>query len=290
MNRAKEKKGNLSYFLCAWVSDTQVPLVLPWGEWGLYFARVTAGRCEEMQPEAAGGKLLVSREYVPAGQPQCLLWLLWLFSVEGMNEEPNWGTQDKSWGEGGGVSRNCSNREGALWFAPVPVPGAIATQSGAAAAWGSLGAALLRGTLHNALIEFSHFKEAPEVLEERAGGRGELFPCAQMWCTPKFQTRHWSRDSKEQGQGHGQHLLARPWCPAGPEAGRTTNICKHSAENIPLLQCSKSRKWTSREDFPWLSVFPAMFKKCWGWLWRLWSDSFESTTGLFIMILFLMSA
>lgn len=44
--------------------------------------------------------------------------------------------------------------------------------------------------LHNFLIEFSFLKKAAEVLEERAGSRGELFSCAQIWCTPKFQSRH----------------------------------------------------------------------------------------------------
>lgn len=48
------------------------------------------------------------------------------FQCGGHKGRAKLGHTEKSWGGGGGVSRNCSNREGALWFAPVPVPGAIA--------------------------------------------------------------------------------------------------------------------------------------------------------------------
>lgn len=217
--------------------------------------------------------------------PVTAVVLMWLFNVEDMNKDANWDTQDKSWGGGGGVSRNCFNREGALWFAPVAVPGAIATQPGAAAAWG---AALLRVTLHNVLIEFSYFKEAPEVLEERAGGRGVISLCPDVMYSKipnqilieglqRARARTWSAlpgqavaPSRTWGREDNKRLQTFSW--------------KHS---LTAVLHAKSWKWTSRQDFSWLSVFSTMFKKCWEWLWRLWSDSFESITGLFIIMLFL---
>lgn len=238
MSRAKEKKGNLSCFLRAWVSDTQVPLVLPWGEWGLYFAHVRAGGWEEVQPEAAGGKFLQSREHVPAGQPQWLLWFSCGFSMWRTWTRMQTGTHktkaEEEVGGWAGIALTEKELCGLLLLQyQVPLPLSQEQQQPGVLPCSELPCTMF---LLNFLISRKHLK-----CLRRGQAAEELFPCAQMWCTPKFQTRYWLRDSKEQGQGHGQHFLARPWRPAGPEAGRTTNVCKHSAENIHLLQFSMPR-------------------------------------------------
>lgn len=65
-----------------------------------------------------------------------------------------------------------------------------------------------------------------------------------------------------------------------------TCILKHS---LTTVLHTKSWKCNSTAGFPWL-VFPTVFKKCWEWLWRLCRNSFESTTGLFIVVIFLIHA
>lgn len=65
-----------------------------------------------------------------------------------------------------------------------------------------------------------------------------------------------------------------------------TCILKHS---LTTVLHTKSWKCNSTAGFPWL-VFPTIFKKCWELLWRLCRNSFESTTGLFIVVIFLIHA
>lgn len=188
-----------------------------------------------MWGDAAWGCRLSSEQGICAcrAAPGTAVPLLGLFNVEGIKEEPNWGTQRKAEEEEGvwaGIALTGRELCGLLLFQyQVPLLRCHCHSARSSSSLGSLGAVLLRVTLHNVLIEFHYLKEAPEPLEERAGSRGELFPCAQMWRTPKFPNKHWVRNPKSKGKD----FLARPWCPAGPEAGRTTNICKHSADNIP---------------------------------------------------------
>lgn len=90
-----------------------------------------------MQPEDAGGEVLQTRECVPAGQPSdCCgsrgfsTWRAERGSQTGTHRTK---AEEEVW-EGAGIDLT----EGALWLAPVPGPGAIAIQPGAAAAWGHL--------------------------------------------------------------------------------------------------------------------------------------------------------
>lgn len=198
MSRAKEKKGNLSCFLCAWVVARRY--LLCWVGVRAVFAHFRAGGCEEIQPEAADGKPLQSRECACRAAPGAAVALLRLccgFQCGGHKGGAKLGHKmlRRRWE----VGRNWFSR--ALWFAPVPVPGAIAEVPLPPARSSSSLEATWCCPTQSHLAQCSYWIFLLEGSTWSAWGEGRWQRRATCLC---FQKRSWV--SFHDTRGHGQHF------------------------------------------------------------------------------------